>query len=307
MIKENYQPIYDNITQTVGCSDSVDTLACLREAPYEVLYDAFSPFVLTPVLDGDFLSRLPSESFARGLVADVAILAGSNTDEGTATFFGPRGVLNNDSDVNSFLSNAGKGLSGTTVHSLMQLYPDDPTIGCPFHTGPERFAQWGAQYKRGAAIVGDMSIHAGRRFTTRYYAELPKHRRKPVYSYRFDQIPWNKSLPLIATEAPVYATHYAEICFVFNLDPHLSQNNTNWIGPYPEYYELAKGISQAWISFVHDLDPNYAETNLLPRWPDYSCGAKNMVLRVRGSYVEADEWRSDQLGFWPKVWNELGT
>lgn len=170
---------------------------------------------MTPIVDGDFISRLPSESFAKGLVANVAILAGSNTDEGTATFFGPRDTLNTDDDIHALVAGMGSGLDNATVAKIMKLYPDDPVLGCPFNTGSERFASQGYMYKRGAAIVGDQVIHAGRRYTTKYYSSLPQRSRKPVYSYRFDQSPWNGIEPLVATVAPVYSTHYAEVSLNF--------------------------------------------------------------------------------------------
>lgn len=306
-LADTYEPIYDNVTTTVGCSDAADSLQCLRMAPYEALFEAFAPFVLTPIIDGQFLSRLPSESFAQGLVADVAILAGSNTDEGTATFFGPRGTLETDSDVQSLLSAMGRGLDNDTVEDLMHLYPDDPSQGCPFNTGSERFAQNGYQFKRGAAIVGDEVIHAGRRFTTTYFSKLPSHRRKPVYSYRFDQSPWDGSEELVATEAPVFSTHYAEICFVFNIEPSASKNNSNWIGPFPEYYRLSKQMSRTWISFTHDLNPNRHGMSGIPKWPDYSCSKKNLVFRADGNYVEKDDWRESQLQYWGSIWQDLKT
>ncbi|KAK9772304.1 putative Carboxylic ester hydrolase [Seiridium cardinale] len=300
-----YQPIYDNITKSVGCGNDSDSLDCLRRVPYDELFIALKPFVLTPMIDGHFLSRLPSESYAQDLVADVAILAGSNTDEGTASFFGPRGKLYNDSDVQQFLGEMGTGLENETVTKLMELYPDDPAQGCPFDTGSETFEQWGNQYKRGAAIVGDSAIIAGRRFTTQYHSMLPCHKRKPVYSYRFDQSPWNGVEELVATEAPVYATHYAEICFVFNMEPSASRNNTNWIGPYPDFYQLSNRMSRAWISFVHDLDPNYEGST--PRWPDYHLGHKNMVFRAGNDYLECDDWRAEQLRYWGTIWGKLKT
>lgn len=33
-----------------------------------------------------------------------------------------------------------------------------------------------------------------------------------MFSYRFDQSPWNGKLELIATVAPVYSTHFSEVC-----------------------------------------------------------------------------------------------
>jgi len=262
---------------------------------------------MTPILDGQFLSRLPSESFAKGLVADVAILAGSNTDEGTASFFGPRGTLNTDDDIHALLAGMGTGLDNRTVAQLMELYPDDPAQGCPFNTGSERFAEQGYQYKRGAAIIGDEVIHAGRRFTTEYYAGLPKKTRKPVYSYRFDQPPWNGIEVLVATDAPVYSTHYAEICFVFNIDPSTSTAKTNWIGPYPDYYSLSKLMSRSFISFVHDLDPNNHGIRGVPSWPEYSKSPSNFLFKVNGVTVEKNDWRKEQLKFWGKIWGQLKT
>ncbi|KFZ00544.1 hypothetical protein V500_01023 [Pseudogymnoascus sp. VKM F-4518 (FW-2643)] len=306
-LNTTYQPIYDNVTETVGCSTATDSLDCLRTVPYEVLFKAFSPFVMTPILDGKFLSRLPSESFTKGLVADVAILAGSNTDEGTATFFGPRGTLNTDADVYTLVAGMGVGLNNVTVAKIMELYPDDPAQGCPYDTGSERFASQGYMYKRGAAIIGDEVIHAGRRFTAKYYSSLPPSLRKPVYSYRFDQSPWNGVEILVATTAPVYSTHYSEICFVFNIDPSVSANNTNWIGPYPEYYELSKLMSRSWISFVTDLDPNNHGVPHMPHWPEYSRSPSSFVFRVDNNTVEVDDWRSEQLEFWAEIWGDLKT
>lgn len=204
-----YQPIYDNVTELVGCSNTTDSLDCLRTVPYEALSSAFAPFSIYPVIDGDFLLRLPSESFQKGRVANVAILAGTNTDEGTA--FAPRDTLDTDADIHTFVANINFGLPNSTVSKIMELYPDDPRQGCPFGTGRERFASQGYMFKRGAAIIADEIFHAGRRFLTEYYSSRPHPQRLPVYSYRFDQPPWNGVLIDIATVAPVYSTHFSEV------------------------------------------------------------------------------------------------
>jgi carboxylesterase type B len=279
-------------------------LQCLREVQYAALFDALSPFVVTPILDGVFLSQLPSLSFKEGKVADVAILAGANTDEGTATFFGPRNSLNSDADVVAYLRKMGRGLNNSTIADIMALYPDDPTLGCPYNTGSGRFPENGLQYKRGAAIAGDQAIHAGRRATAKYFASTDNCR-KPVYSYRFDQAPWNNIEPLVATAAPVYSTHYAEICFVFNIDPTASRNNTNWIGPYPEYYHLSNLMSRMFISFVHDACPNNHGLEGVPYWPEYGSGQENFVFKTNGSWVEKDDYRVPQLEYWNDIWPSL--
>lgn len=201
--------MYDNITATVGCSTSNDSLACLRSVPFETLHQACIGFRQTPIMDGEFISQLPSQSIQKGQIADVAIIMGSNTDEGTAVFLGPRASpLNTDEDVFKYIQALGSGLDNATVETVMNLYPDDPTWGCPFGTGPERFADQGYQYKRGAAIAGDYFIHSGRRF----YANSHSTRsQKPIYTYRFDQAPWNMIEPSIMIIPPVYVTHYSEV------------------------------------------------------------------------------------------------
>lgn len=101
--EDGYQNIYDAITRTVGCSNVTDTLACLRTVPYKDLFHAFESQVYTPIVDGDLITRFPSKSLALGKVADVAIPAGANTDEGTASFWGPRGTSNATDDVKRYI------------------------------------------------------------------------------------------------------------------------------------------------------------------------------------------------------------
>lgn len=252
-ISDKYQAMYDNITVMANCSGAADTLECLRQAPYEVIFDASAPFVFTPVIDGAIIPRLPSESFAQGLVANISILAGSNTDEGTASFWGPRKILNTDADVRAYIASLGVGLPLCIVEKIMELYPDNPSQGCPFETGQERFADQGYQYKRGAAIAGDWAIHAGRRQTAEQHAAWNNNTTRTVYVYRFDQAPWNNKMDLIATVAPVYSTHYSEIGFAFNnSNPEL----TTWIGTNQSFHSLSGLMSRSWISFAHSLDPN---------------------------------------------------
>ena len=49
-----------------------------------------------------------------------------------------------------------------TVKRLMALYPENPAEGSPFGTGNETFGL-SSQYKRAAAILGDMSFQGPRR------------------------------------------------------------------------------------------------------------------------------------------------
>jgi carboxylesterase type B len=186
----------------------VDSIECLRGVSYPELYAAMKGQQYKPILDGIFITRLPSQSFSAGLIPNVALIMGSNTDEGTATFFGPRGKLNTTADVQKYVSSLGNGLDNATTSRILDLYPDDPALGCPFQTGGETFASQGLQYKRGAALTGDYAIHAGRRWIANWHVNNSYF---PLYTYRFDQSPWNGEEADVTTVAPVFVTHFTEV------------------------------------------------------------------------------------------------
>jgi len=71
-------------------------------------------------------------------------------------------------------------------------------------------------------------------------------------------------------------------------------------------------MSRAWLSFVHDLDPNNHGISGLPVWPAYdSDDPVNMVFRTgdnhMGPYIESDVYRSQQLRWWNEHWELLRT
>ena len=48
------------------------------------------------------------------------------------------------------------------INTILQMYTDDPAVGSPFGTGNETFGL-SSEYKRVAAMLGDMSFQAPRR------------------------------------------------------------------------------------------------------------------------------------------------
>ena len=209
--KGGLQSFFDEAVKNTGCENGIDALGCLREAPFDALNKTFANQFYWPVIDGDFIRRRPSESYAKGLAAKVALLIGANTDEGTLVGFGPRGTLNSDKDVHDWIQMIGPELSEDQITRLLELYPDDPALGSPFNTGTQRYESQGHQYKRGAAIAGDLGVILGRRATAEQYAVWSDDDHQPVYSYRFDQRPWNGTLTSVATDEPVGVTHFTEV------------------------------------------------------------------------------------------------
>jgi len=73
---EWYQPIYNDIVSKVNCSDAVDTLACLRTVPYEIIYPHLNSSTLInggpgwyPTVDGDIILTYPTEALHSGRFA----------------------------------------------------------------------------------------------------------------------------------------------------------------------------------------------------------------------------------------------
>ncbi|KAG8712416.1 hypothetical protein FRC08_014633 [Ceratobasidium sp. 394] len=47
----------------------------------------------------------------------------------------------------------------TAIREMLKFYPTDPAAGSPYGTGNETFGQ-GAQYKRAASVLADMTFEA---------------------------------------------------------------------------------------------------------------------------------------------------
>ncbi|KAK7988198.1 hypothetical protein PG989_008513 [Apiospora arundinis] len=292
---EWYQPIYDKIVSQVNCSDVPDTLACLRTVDYDTLY----PFMASskvdgpgfyPTVDGDIFPNYPTELLYSGRFAHVPHLYGTNSDEGTDN--APEGPINTDADLRDYLEHGmGFGFPSSTVARILELYPDDPAQGIPLDTGAERFADAGGwQYKRTAAIVGDIFYHAPRLDDARHYA---KHS-PDTYIYRFNTRGYvggsgNGTVGGggVGSLAPASkgVAHYSEVAFVFG--------NPTYVGPWPEYRALSEQMQDQWIRFAYHGNPNGEG---LPMWPRYGDGDKglNLVLQTQGqggSHVEEDTYR----------------
>lgn len=239
--------------------------------------------------DGDVLPNYPSELLRAGRFAPVPHIYGTTSDEGTDN--APVGI-NTDADLRTYLlQRTGFDFPVATVDRIMELYPDDPAQGVPVDTGAERFAAEGWQYKRVAAIVGDVFYHGPRRYDVQHYAP-----RSPTYVYRFNTRRWDYEASSTTTTAdskstgqltPAYkgVAHFSEVPFVFA--------NPTMIGPWPEYHKLSDQLSSHWIRFAHTGDPNGQG---LPHWPRYdeSKNGANLVLQTEaqgGSYVEEDTYR----------------
>ncbi|KAI0036275.1 carotenoid ester lipase precursor [Vararia minispora EC-137] len=174
---EDGQPYFDIFATVAGCAESLGSTAvfdCLRNVSTEVIRNAtnatpgissFESLSLAwvPREDGVFFKANPQQLVVQGSVAAVPFVTGNNDDEGTI-FSLTNSNLTTDDEVEAYLAKfyiVGNN-STAAVKRVLELYPDDPAQGSPFDTGSANAIT--PQYKRIAAILGDIVFQAPRRF-----------------------------------------------------------------------------------------------------------------------------------------------
>jgi acetylcholinesterase len=103
-------------------------------------------------------------------------------DEGAS--FGGSGI-NTTEEVAAAISASYPTLN-SSISTLLELYPDNPSLGSPYNQG-DTVLPGGLQQKRYNSFAGDVLMHAGRRRLSEVYAAAGA----PVYSYNFNQTPQN--------------------------------------------------------------------------------------------------------------------
>lgn len=298
-----YNSANENLARSLNCSGAKDQLACLRGVDQDALYAARQNIVWNPLLDGDLLQAYPSQLLQDGKLVRIPIITGANTDETfavAATGAASSTLMNTERDIfNALLSWRSYSLTPPTIRALLNLYPDNPCTQPPYAiTNCTRNPSKGLQWRRAAQIGSDMVMISGRR----KLAELLTLSGQAVWSYRFDQRPWN-GLEWDGVK------HFQNVAFSF-------QNVSGLLGPSPEYdshAELARDIGRAYVGFVRELDPNAAvvsgeSAGRRPEWPRYSLDKpQNVVLNATQSWVEDDTWRKEGIAFInsPEVSKEL--
>jgi acetylcholinesterase len=181
-----YQRMYDNLTASVGCTGSVDTLQCMRDVPFE----AIAPYGYIGrewfhVIDGSFIPRFGQQSLQQGKFAKIPVVLGTNTDEG----FGVYGVDTDEQLLQQLLTSKRWVVNETEARTLLKLYPNDPAVGSPYGWGNRTWPKNGMQWKRMQSIADDLAMVGPRRLL----AESMSKYEEKVYSYRWDAPKFNST------------------------------------------------------------------------------------------------------------------
>jgi hypothetical protein len=178
-------------------------------------------------------------ALARGAWNRVAVLVGSNADEGTAF------VREAPATVAAYHELLGASGFGDTSGALARAYP--------VHDSTEilRAVQ---------RIVGESGFGA----PSRSFARLVTRHGGRAYLYHFTRVGESDAARALG------ATHAAEIGFVVGQPPSAASR----YGSTPYDARLAEAMSDYWVAFATSGDPNGAPSaGKWPRWPAYDARA----------------------------------
>ncbi|KAJ7436854.1 extracellular triacylglycerol lipase precursor [Mycena latifolia] len=276
---------------------SGSTFGCLRSANTTEIFDGLSTamaaateqFPWEPVIDGPggLIPDLPSVLFKRGHFARLPFIAGTNLDEDTS-FTDPT-VNSSDEIFESLLAQYSPSMSQRTLDksilTLLKLYPDIPSLGSPFNTGNETFGL-SSQYKRAAAIGGDLNFNSQRRL----WMETAAHAGVPTFAYLFTQ-------PIVGGSPALGVFHGSELPYVYGVP----------LDPSPSSLLMSQLMPNYWISFATSLTPNDGLGLPRPEWPQFTPNNK-VVIQLNGANttIIPDDFRAEQIAFInsnPAIWH----
>ncbi|TCD66642.1 hypothetical protein EIP91_001110 [Steccherinum ochraceum] len=264
------QSLYDGLVNKTGCTNSTDTLDCLRQVPAAQISSAMSAtpglfangslhLAWQPRVDGKFITDLPGRLAANGSIARVPFIGADVDDEGTIFGLSSLNVTDDAGFRNYittfFLPNA----TSAQVDQVLQLYPSDPTQGSPFNTGTQNAIT--PQFKRMAAFLGDFVFQAPRRAFMQETAGKQD-------SWAL-QIQRGKMTPVLGS------LHTSDISLAYG----------------------GTDLTDIVVNFVNHLKPN-GKTVL--QWPKYSASNPQMLALVDGTMPQQiinDTFRQDAMAF----------
>ncbi|KAJ7178173.1 extracellular triacylglycerol lipase precursor [Mycena filopes] len=292
----DWQNFVAAVPSCASTATSNSTFDCLRAADTEEIYAGLAvattppstgldapnqPLPWGPVLDGvgGIIPDLPSVLLKEGSFARLPFIAGTN--KGAGTVFTPPGINSTEQLIGGIVELFSPTASPTAgfqsaVQTLLQLYPDDPALGSPFDTGNDTFGL-NSQYKRAAALIGDIDFVAQRRawMATAAAAGVP------TFGYLFTQ-----PQPLLPADFGV--PHTCDLLYVYGVPNDETASSAL----------LSRLMIDYWVSFATSLTPNDGRGVARPEWGQFTSGNKRLI-QLNGDNVTMipDDFRAEQIDF----------
>ena len=222
-----------------------------------------------PRPDGTALTKSPDLLLASGNWAKVPFIIGDQEDEGTifALF---QSNISTTAQLTTYFSDFFFHNAPTSVLTgLLNTYPNDLISGSPFRT--LLLNNWYPQFKRLAAILGDLTFTLTRRVFLKTALKVAPT--VPSWSYLSS---YDYGTPVLGT------FHGSDILQVFN-------------GIKPNY--AASASKAYYLSFVNTLDPNNGTSSAYANWPQYSNGAQLLNLYASFGGFISDNFRSTSYDY----------
>ncbi|CAK5278646.1 unnamed protein product [Mycena citricolor] len=273
------------------------TFSCLRNATTQELTSGLltslaesgEEFPFDPVIDGPggLIPDLPSRLLAQGKFSRIPFIAGTNLDEGT--LFTSQ-TLNSTAAVNASLipgrlPSVSPAVLQSSVTELLKLYPDVPALGSPFGTGNNTFGL-SSQFKRAAAIDGDLDFHSQRRL----WIEAAANAGVKTFGYLFTQ-PQPDGLPQLGV------SHGSEVFYVFGAPADTSASSV----------AISRIMIDYWVSFATSLTPNDGLGIPRAEWTQFTPASKSLIqLNGANLTMIPDTYREEQISFInsnPVIWH----
>uniref|UniRef100_A0A093VKE5 Carboxylic ester hydrolase n=1 Tax=Talaromyces marneffei PM1 TaxID=1077442 RepID=A0A093VKE5_TALMA len=289
------QNAYRELTQLTGCSQTEDTLQCLRDVPpddLDFIVESLSednPLILDalslPTLDGDIIKAFPSLLLQAAAFVRVPIIIGTTTNEGSS--FVP-GDLEGPENLERYLAREFitipqptlkwfaeviKGawlLPNVVVQNLLSLYPPPQSDikSLDFAEGLDN-----AIFFQAAELLGDLVLIASHRLTCETFSKHAK-----CFSFRFDALASGGDTVLGAASG---VTHGAEIGPVFQNTDGFGFKRNPFLNQSQCYFKMSELMGEMWINFITDMNPNGSSERSIDDiiWPAYDLQSPlNMVF-----------------------------
>jgi para-nitrobenzyl esterase len=265
-------------SKSVGCAGD-DPLACLRRLPVSALlaqaqqpnpsgdFFAEPSWRFSVVVDGEdgFLPAPAREQFARGDVAKVPYLLGSNADEGTLFT-----LTVSVPDEAAYLALLTKGYGAELAARIAEVYPGE---------------KFGGDYRAALArVIGDAGLGCG----THDSARRARAAGLPVFMYTFN-VPWKVSFGLLG------AAHGAEISHVFG-SPYRADATD---------LRVSDAMNTYWASFAERGDPNFDGAPAVWPAFEPSASDDDERLELDGDFGLLNGFRKAECAFWRSLYDEL--
>lgn len=230
------------------------TIAQLRRRPAADLMK--TPFDAHLIIDGYALKQSPYDAYRQGNQNNVALLLGSNSDEGQ-TFIAGRAIT-----------------PGNFTRELERDFPDVLVSSIKPESGPTS----ASARSSAAAFERDMRF----RWDMWKWASLTADAgHNKVFFYQFIRVPpYSPGAKYFGQGA----SHGMEMPYVFD---HLDQERLAWTS---HDRDLTTDMSSYWTNFARSGDPNGSG---LPRWPEYKTSVRSLMLL--GDEIGQDTLRNREM------------